>query len=202
MSFNRFAASMRPQRFSCGIATPASRPEPDPSCFNEAAAFQLRNRAQADEARAAQFASMRPQRFSCGIGGLRWGVRRTRGASMRPQRFSCGIFRRRRMASMGKTGFNEAAAFQLRNLLALLRLAGKRAASMRPQRFSCGIIIRKMREKYSAIASMRPQRFSCGIMRQLSRLSRRCRRFNEAAAFQLRNRSSCITYSVASMRLQ
>ena len=42
------------------------------------------------------------------------------------------------------------------------------------------------------LASMRPQRFSCGIMRQLSRLSRRCRRFNEAAAFQLRNPNNLI----------
>ena len=36
-------ASMRPQRFSCGIQSAQYSPRLSTICFNEAAAFQLRN---------------------------------------------------------------------------------------------------------------------------------------------------------------
>ena len=106
---------MRPQRFSCGIHVRRQSAGPRFKCFNEAAAFQLRNRHEQEdyaqglggfnEAAAFQlrnrqdyqtfaltfFASMRPQRFSCGINGYTDLIGGQQPASMRPQRFSCGI---------------------------------------------------------------------------------------------------------------
>ena len=59
---------------------------------------------------------------------------------MRPQRFSCGISSPNAMDDEFETGFNEAAAFQLRNPGAGLDdTRPYSVASMRPQRFSCGI---------------------------------------------------------------
>ena len=65
---------------------------------------------------------------------------------------------------MSMLRFNEAAAFQLRNLrLSVRRVAVVALASMRPQRFSCGIRILAQNVMDADTASMRPQRFSCGI---------------------------------------
>ena len=83
---------MRPQRFSCGI-----RPR---------AVCRRRYRP----------ASMRPQRFSCGIRLFLGSLCTELDASMRPQRFSCGISAACCPQCDGSRCFNEAAAFQLRNL--------------------------------------------------------------------------------------
>ena len=44
-----FRASMRPQRFSCGIAAPEITSKCQHDSFNEAAAFQLRNRVASEQ---------------------------------------------------------------------------------------------------------------------------------------------------------
>ena len=59
---------------------------------------------------------------------------------MRPQRFSCGIQAQTMRPDSGVLRFNEAAAFQLRNLTVTVGPSfATQRASMRPQRFSCGI---------------------------------------------------------------
>ena len=97
---------------------------------------------------------------------------------MRPQRFSCGIFSAPRVQPMKESGFNEAAAFQLRNR--------RRKEGLRAMRW----------------ASMRPQRFSCGIQHHATSGRSICSRFNEAAAFQLRNQSPIHKRCTSGCRLQ
>ena len=84
---------------------------------------------------------------------------------MRPQRFSCGIRKAALPTSRIAGSFNEAAAFQLRNLRETTFSGHASSASMRPQRFSCGIADRELSPSSGRGASMRPQRFSCGIVR-------------------------------------
>ena len=98
-------------------------------------------------------------------------------ASMRPQRFSCGILRRAKTTSTSCSGFNEAAAFQLRNRDIGLSDTGHRVC-----------------------ASMRPQRFSCGISACAKHMTQSWQSFNEAAAFQLRN-PACGCSGCASRRV-
>ena len=106
---------MRPQRFSCGIFIGVVRSRRTIHCFNEAAAFQLRNPATHVDFEGFDDASMRPQRFSCGIARVERHQRDDRHASMRPQRFSCGIRPIPAARPFASCSFNEAAAFQLRN---------------------------------------------------------------------------------------
>ena len=61
-------------------------------------------------------ASMRPQRVSCGICRSMNACYTKAAASMRPQRVSCGIPMRPQKSLLSRSGFNEAAACQLRNL--------------------------------------------------------------------------------------
>ena len=92
MDIRAIVASMRPQRFSCGIAARHAPAHCRLCGFNEAAAFQLRNRPGAPSAgfprrcfnEAAAF-QLRNHGYSCCADG------RGCDASMRPQRFSCGI---------------------------------------------------------------------------------------------------------------
>ena len=156
---------MRPQRFSCGIM----------SEFGYATYDDV-------------LASMRPQRFSCGITRKPRAPLRYCCASMRPQRFSCGIRELTLDQQNAEARFNEAAAFQLRNLGRGVESLGRLTrASMRPQRFSCGIAHIEREMEPELAASMRPQRFSCGICSSHVRVRRSAVCFNEAAAFQLRN---------------
>ncbi len=158
---------MGPQRFSCG------------------------NRGSALPVLLAMLASMGPQRFSCGNAPPVAAPAPFVAASMGPQRFSCG------------------------NHAPTLHQIHHQTASMGPQRFSCGNASaspaalgrlrqlqwgrsvsaaetwrRLTRGTVMVSASMGPQRFSCGNGQgaRADELGRR--RFNGAAAFQLRKPGS------------
>ena len=154
---------MRPQRFSCGIRSYPSSQHRHHQCFNEAAAFQLRNPP------SSSWPSDTPSRFN-------------EAAAFQLRNRSERLVCRTRSPC-----FNEAAAFQLRNRRCRrCPLSRFRRASMRPQRFSCGIRADTDRQLQFPRASMRPQRFSCGIDR-----AARSGRLLEWAASMRPQRFSC-----------
>ena len=135
---------------------------------------------------------MRPQRFSCGISRMKFAKFLAALASMRPQRFSCGISASATAGADSALGFNEAAAFQLRNRRGDVddRHASDRA-SMRPQRFSCGIRVAPNPTAPARLCFNEAAAFQLRnrAVRAITQAADSC--FNEAAAFQLRNRAAC-----------
>ena len=106
---------------------------------------------------------MRPQRFSCGIQVRELHLTTELAASMRPQRFSCGIVHDLLLGQVSQLGFNEAAAFQLRNPAPNARMICSRCCFNEAAAF-------QLRNRSPGRASYSPRSG-----------------FNEAAAFQLRN---------------
>ena len=84
-------------------------------------------------------------------------------------------------------GFNEAAAFQLRNPRSHQRDTVSHNSFNEAAAFQLRNLFVERAVDFLALASMRPQRFSCGIAISRRMTPRVYCGFNEAAAFQLRN---------------
>ena len=145
---------------------------------------------------------MRPQRFSCGISRADGSAGNNGESFNEAAAFQLRNLRRRRRSGRAAPGFNEAAAFQLRNHEQHEHREIAEQASMRPQRFSCGIQLNSEARADHSTSFNEAAAFQLRNHHVRVRIVRRHGGFNEAAAFQLRNPSHGHEFYVLNSSLQ